>query len=206
MTFPSPLQRAGLRTRQPGGHVEIQTERFDLPSPPGRPRVVGKFLFANGRKLFVRGATYGTFRPDENGRDFPPRELVERDFREMVDNGFNSIRVYSIPPGWLLDLAARAGLWVMVGVPWEQHILFLEDRQRVRAIEARVRAGVRSCAAHPAVLGYAVGNEIPPSIVRWAGRHRVERHIRRHRLYASGAAGADLGTTIPAADHLHGQD
>ena len=34
----------------------------------------------------------------------------------------------------------------------------------------------------------------------------VERHIRRHRLYASEAAGADLGTTIPAADHLHGQD
>ncbi|MGH7544338.1 MAG: glycosyltransferase [Gemmatimonadota bacterium] len=159
--------------------MEILTERLDLSSPPQRPSVAGKFLFANGQKLFVRGATYGTFRPDENGRDFPPLDVVERDFREMADNGFNSIRLYSIPPTWLLDQAARAGLWVLVGVPWEQHIVFLEDRQRVRAIEARVRAGVRACAGHPAVLGYTVGNEIPPSIVRWAGRRRVERHIRR---------------------------
>jgi GT2 family glycosyltransferase len=35
------------------------------------------------------------------------------------------------------------------------------------------------CGGHPAVLCYAVGNEIPASIVRWHGRHRVERHIAR---------------------------
>ncbi len=159
--------------------MEILTERLDFSRPTQRPRTAGKFLYVNGEKLFVRGATYGTFRPDENGRDFPPPDIVERDFLGMAENGFNCIRVYSIPPAWLLDLAARTGLWVMVGVPWEQHIVFLEDRQRIRAIEARVRAGVQACSDHPAVLAYTVGNEIPPSIVRWAGRRRVERHIRR---------------------------
>ena len=159
--------------------MEILSEHFDPSSFPRRPRVAGKFLFDNDRKLFVRGATYGTFRPGENGLDFPPPDVVERDFRAMADNALNCVRVYSIPPSWLLDLAGRAGLRVMVGVPWEQHILFLEDAARIRAIDARVRAGVRACAGHPAVLGYTVGNEIPPSIVRWAGRRRVERHIRR---------------------------
>ena len=38
---------------------------------------------------------------------------------------------------------------------------------------------VRSCAGHPAVLWYAVGNEIPAPIVRWHGRRRVERFLER---------------------------
>ncbi len=35
------------------------------------------------------------------------------------------------------------------------------------------------CAGHPAVLCYAVGNEIPASIVRWHGSHKIERFIER---------------------------
>ena len=44
-----------------------------------------------------------------------------------------------------------------------------------------MRSGVAACAGHPAVLGYAVGNEIPASIVRWHGRERVERFVERLR-------------------------
>jgi GT2 family glycosyltransferase len=54
-----------------------------------------------------------------------------------------------------------------------------------------VRAGAAACAGHRAVLGYAVGNEIPASIVRWAGRRRIERHIRRlHAIAKSEDPGA----------------
>ena len=34
-----------------------------------RPTVRGKFLFVGEEKFFVRGVTYGTFRPDANGDD-----------------------------------------------------------------------------------------------------------------------------------------
>jgi hypothetical protein len=93
----SPLQEAGLRTRRPGGPVEILTERSHSSCRARRPRAAGKFLFANGQKLFVRGVTYGTFRPGSDGRDFPRPDVVERDFRAMADNSFNSVRLYSIP-------------------------------------------------------------------------------------------------------------
>ena len=43
----------------------------------------------------------------------------------------------------------------------------------------RIEADVRSCAGHPAVFGYAVGNEIPATIVRWYGAERIERWIER---------------------------
>src|SRR5207244_1976392 len=70
------------------------------------------------------------------------------------------------------------GLLVMVGIPWEQHIAFL-DTGAADAIEQHIRASVRACAGHPAVLCYAIGNEIPASIVRWHGRRRIERFLAR---------------------------
>ena len=97
----------------------------------------------------------------------------------MAALGINSIRTYSVPPRWLLDLAQQNGLRVMIGLPWEQHVTFLDEAGRASAIEDRVRAGVRRCARHPGVLCYSVGNEIPSGIVRWLGRHRVERFIEK---------------------------
>jgi GT2 family glycosyltransferase len=146
-----------------------------------RPKVSGKFLTVGGRKLLVRGVTYGTFRPDADGNAYPDRAAVARDFAAMAANGVNAVRTYTVPPRWLLDLAAARGLFVMVGMAWEQHVAFLDHRGRPDDIEQRIRAGVRACARHPAVLCYCIGNEIPASIVRWHGRRAIERFL--HRLY-----------------------
>jgi GT2 family glycosyltransferase len=143
-----------------------------------RPRAAGRFLWLGGQKLYARGVTYGTFRPDEEGYEYR-QSLIERDFAAMAANGVNAVRTYTVPPRWLLDSAERHGLRVMVGLPWEQHVDFLADRRRARSIEHRVRAGVCACAGHPAVLCYAVGNEIPAGIVRWCGHRRVERFLER---------------------------
>src|SRR5207249_7460833 len=151
-----------------------------------RPHVRGKFIYLGDQKLYVRGVTYGTFRPAADGAAYPSPDVVERDFAQMAANGFNAVRTYSVPPRWLLDAAQRHGLRVMVGLPWEQHVAFLDDRQRARAIEERVRAGVRACAGHPAVLCYAIGNEIPAPIVRWHGRRRMAGYIER--LYQAAKA------------------
>jgi O-antigen biosynthesis protein len=153
--------------------------QFGSGTAPARPTALGKFLFAGGEKLYLRGVTYGTFRPGEDGSGYPDPARVEADLRTMALNSVNSVRTYSVPPRHLLDAAARHGLRVLVGLPWEQHVAFLEDRALAASIEQRVREGVRACAGHPAVLGYAVGNEIPGPIVRWHGRRRVERFVRR---------------------------
>lgn len=151
-----------------------------------RPSARGKFIFVGDEKLYLRGVTYGTFRPDENGLNYPARDIVEQDLASMAANGINSVRTYTVPPRWFLDLARSHGIYVMVGIPWEQHIAFLDSRERARSIERQVRAGVRACAGHPAVLAYAVGNEIPASIVRWYGAKRIERFLRR--LYRAAKA------------------
>ena len=144
-----------------------------------RPHAQGKFLFVGDTKLWLRGVTYGTFRPDADGNEYHDPETVEHDFAEMASHGLNAIRTYTVPPRWLLDTAQRHGLRVMIGLPWEQHVTFLDDKKCARSIEARVRAGVRACAGHPAVLCYAIGNEIPAPIVRWYGNRRVEQYLER---------------------------
>lgn len=143
-----------------------------------QPRVRGKFLFIGDEKFFVKGATYGTFRPNNQGHDYPDPVVVDRDFRGMQAAGINTVRLYTVPPRWLLDIAQRHGLWTIVGLPWEQHIAFLGDDAIKRSIIERVRSGVEACARHPAVLAYAVGNEIPVGVVRWHGARDVERFVK----------------------------
>ena len=51
----------------------------------------------------------------------------------MARSGINTVRTYTPPHAHLLDEAARHGLRVMVGLPWSQHVAFLDDR----ALDAR---------------------------------------------------------------------
>lgn len=168
MLFHDPLFSSGL----------FQNGQF-FTATPDRPRVKGKFLWKGIQKLWIRGVTYGTFRPNANGEQFPLPVIARQDLAQMVLQGFNTIRTYTVPPTWFLDLAQEHGLSIMVGLPWEQHILFLDEKSRIQSIEARVREGVAGCACHPAVLAYAIGNEIPASIVRWYGRLKIERFLKR---------------------------
>ncbi|MBV8093053.1 MAG: hypothetical protein JO110_07440, partial [Acetobacteraceae bacterium] len=144
----------------------------------GPIRVHGKFFFAGERKHFVKGVTYGPFVRGSHGAQFPEAGVVDNDFALMQEAGVNTVRVFSVPPLWLLDAAHRVGLRVLVGLPWPQHIAFLESAGTRRDIRDTVSAGVRACHRHAAVFGYLVGNEIPPDMIRWHGVEPVRRFVR----------------------------
>jgi O-antigen biosynthesis protein len=169
-----------------------------------RPRVDGKFLFVGDEKFWIRGVTYGTFKPHQSGLQFPPQDVVERDFRAIADAGLNAIRVYTVPPLWLLHAAAACRLRVMIGLPWEQHVTFLDDRRRTERILNDMRKDIRRLASHPAVLCYAVGNEIPASVVRWYGKARLERFIARLSAAVKSEDPAALVTYVnfPTTEYL----
>jgi cellulose synthase/poly-beta-1,6-N-acetylglucosamine synthase-like glycosyltransferase len=169
-----------------------------------RPHVQGKFIFVGTEKLHVRGVTYGTFCLHKDGNEHYDPEVVERDFTQMAANGLNAVRTYTVPPHWLLDAAQRHNLYVMVGLPWEQHVAFLDEKKCARSIEERVGKGVHACAGHPAVLCYAIGNEIPASIVRWYGHRRVERYLERLYRAAKAADPESIVTYVnyPSTEYL----
>src|SRR5437867_429728 len=114
----------------------------------------------------------------------------------MASLGINTVRTYTPPRPDLLDEAARHGLRVMIGLPWSQHVAFLDDRTLKRAIRRETTAKVRELGTHPAVLMFALGNEIPPGVVRWYGRMRVERFLRDLYISAKSTSPDSLFTYV----------
>src|SRR5437870_13547873 len=78
-----------------------------------RPVVRGKFLYCNDQKLWLRGVTYGTFRPDNRCCEFHDPDRLARDFLLIANAGMNAVRTYSVPPLWFLVLAGSLRRYVM---------------------------------------------------------------------------------------------
>jgi O-antigen biosynthesis protein len=155
----------------------VAPRQTDVSATAGPLRICGKFLFAGDEKFYIRGVTYGPFRPGEHGEYGPP-DQVASDFARMADTGINTVRIYTLPPDWFMDAAAEAGLRVMVGVPWGQHLPFLDGKKHFAEARERVRIAARTLGSHPALLAIAVGNEIPTGVVRWYGPRRIERALK----------------------------
>jgi len=139
--------------------------------------VRGKFFFAGDQKFFVKGVTYGPFPVGSHGKQFPECDVVVHDFRLMAEMGATVVRVFTVPPVWLLDRAAEAGLRVLVGLPWSQHVAFLDSRKIQSEILRSVTDAVHGLGRHPAIFAYLIGNEIPPDMVRWHGASRVRAFL-----------------------------
>jgi O-antigen biosynthesis protein len=168
--------------RVPNADRSIEPRLSPRPLPRSmRPQVEGKFLRVGGRRFWVRGVTYGTFRANSRGELFPEPEVVARDFEQMAAAGVNTLRTYTAPPRWLLDLALEHCLMVVAGLFWEGRECLFEDRHALDQVVAGVRREMKALAGHPALLMVCIGNEIPPLVARWHGRQKIERLLRRLR-------------------------
>jgi glycosyltransferase involved in cell wall biosynthesis len=147
-----------------------------------RPTVRAKSIFVGTHKFFIKGVTYGSFSPNEAGIEYHDCRQIQSDFAMMACNGINTVRIqHTVPPVHLLDIAAEHNLRVMVGLGAEQAVGYLLDGKRPSELVSDIRNKVRSCVKHPAVLAYALGNEIPADTARWLGRERIESYL--HVLY-----------------------
>ncbi len=144
-----------------------------------RIRAVAKFFFEGDRKFFVKGVTYGPFKPDADGHYLGRPEQVDVDLALMRQIGINLVRVYHAPPRWFLDRCATSGVRVLVTLPWAKHVEFLRERKAREAIIEALEKTVKAGAGHPAIFGYLVGNEISSTMVRWLGVRRVTEFVEQ---------------------------
>ncbi len=142
-----------------------------------RVRTSGLFFVDHGRRFTLRGVSYGPFRRNATGEPFPDKEICKRDLGLARTLGANVLRLYDVPPEWLCELANRVGIRLLVGIPWAQHIRFLDSRTTREETRARMRDAACALRSIPNLLGYLVGNEISTQIVRWYGKRRIERWL-----------------------------
>jgi cellulose synthase/poly-beta-1,6-N-acetylglucosamine synthase-like glycosyltransferase len=175
-----------------------------VPLRSARPRVAGRFLSVDGRRFWIKGVTYGTFRCNDNGDPYPSPSQVRDDFAQMRDAGINTVRLYSPPPDWLADAAAEAGLFLLPDICWGPRRCELDDPDRLRLLFDWTREHSRRLAKHPAILMFSIGNEIPPLIVRWYGHRRIEEFLRRVNETVKEQAPDALTTYVshPPTEHL----
>ena len=169
-----------------------------------KPAVHGRFLTVAGRRFWIKGVTYGTFRANAEGEPFPSRDRVRDDFVQMREAGVNTVRLYSPPPDWLADAAAEAGLYLFPDICWGPRRCEIDDPDRLRMLFDWTREHSRRLANHPAILLFSIGNEIPPLIVRWYGLRRVEEFLREINDTVKEQAPHALTTyvTHPPTEHL----
>jgi GT2 family glycosyltransferase len=171
--------------------------------------VDGKFFRRGAGKLYLKGVTYGPFAPEASpdGSGFASAAQTARDFALVRELGANLLRVYRVPPPWLLDLAAAHDLLLLIDIPWNKHLCFLDSAAEREAARAAVRAAARQCARHPAVFALSVANEIPPDVVRWSGAGRVAEFIDELVLEAKRIDPDGLCTfaNYPPTEFLHPQ-
>src|SRR5262245_52018836 len=111
-----------------------------------RVRVDGKFFRRGAGKFHPKGVAYGPFAPNSQGEPLPTPDQTARDFAQIRELGANLIRAYHVPPRWLLDLAVQHDLLVLVDIPWDKHLCFLDDKARRNSARECVRRAVTACA------------------------------------------------------------
>ena len=174
-----------------------------------RPRVTvdGKFFRRGAEKLFLKGVSYGPFAPGKDGQPFASSEQTIADFALIKELGANLLRIYNVPPRWFLDLAAQSDLLLFIDIPWNKHLVFLDNADRRTEARQAVCHAVLACAHHPAVFAYSVANEIPPDVVRWSGAARVANFIDELAAEAKRIDPECLCTyaNFPSTEFLHPQ-
>jgi O-antigen biosynthesis protein len=144
-----------------------------------RPTVQGRFVNVDDRRFWIKGVTYGTFRPNKAGEPYPERPQVQEDFERMREAGVNTVRLYTPPPDWVADVAHEAGLFLIPDICWGPRRCDFDNPERIQHVFDWTREHTRRLANHPAILLFSIGNEIPPLIVRWYGAQRIEEFLRR---------------------------
>jgi len=185
------------------------------PSKLARVAVDGKFLSLDGQPFRVRGATYGSFRPREDGELFPERYRVVADFIAIAEAGLNTVRTYTLPPKDVVDCAGEMGLRLIVGLQYddwrmESHPNRATNGRILDAGRSAVEDALERCAGRPEVMAVVVANEVPADLVRLHGIGSVEETLSELCEVVRASRTGILATyaNFPTTEYLHveGQD
>ena len=168
---------------------------------PPRPVAAGKFFRRGGKLWTMHGLTYGPFFGADS---LPVPDRAEADLDLMASWGANTLRLFTAPPDWFLDLCGARGLSVVTGVAWTDHVDFLSSAASRREALHKVSDTARRLAQRREVVALMVGNEIQAPLVRWLGPRRVQRFLES-LIDAAHAAAPDLlvaYASYPSTEYL----
>lgn len=134
----------------------------------GPVKVVGKILTVHDKPFLVRGVGYqsvpiGKSATNKDTLDyiFTNQNIIQRDVTYLKRMNVNTIRLWAqLPDATLLDALASAGIYAIMGfcVPASTDIDY-SDPSTIQLYADGIADYVNRFKNHPAVLGWAIGNE-----------------------------------------------
>lgn len=144
-----------------------------------RVQIRGEWLYVDGEPFLVKGIGYSPYRPGQvPWRDRVDLGVMERDFRSIVEAGFNTLRTWSPLPPEVLDLADRHGLMVLQGIWVEQNADYTSPVFQ-EAMTQIVKREVERDTGHSNILAFLVGNELLPEQVYRSGVPEIETLLKQ---------------------------
>ena len=178
-------------------------------SVEGRVTVDGKFFRLGTGKFYLKGLTYGPFAPDAEGQTFATPEQTAHDFGQILALGANLLRVYHVPPRWFLDLATEHQLNVLIDIPWDKHLCFLDSAEsRAQARHAVAQAEDEFYVMLYQQHGYTAstyGLQQGFQTFCFGGVHARSRFIQRQQFRIGSQCAGDFQTALFAIRQMFGQ-
>src|SRR6266436_5328744 len=148
-----------------------------IANSPIRP--AAKFFFEGDRKFFVKGVTYGPFKPDAEGNYLGRPEQVDIDLARMRQAGLNVVRIYHTPPRWFLDRCAAAA---SVGKTYRIPARTIDKETNCRK-RSRCCKGARGTSRDLWLPGRQRNFQHNGALARRASRDRICGAINSHRTW-----------------------
>jgi hypothetical protein len=157
-------------------------------------------LKTGGSPFYIKGVAYNVNQDWRDEKEPLTRKKLEQDFALINQMGANTIRRYggNIYDDNVLNIANENHLKVLYGFWFDQDKNYITDIDKIKDYEEEVLTAVNKYKSHPALMGWALGNEVWGLLKHHYGQPYLTLIRKEYVLFIE-----QLAQKIHQADPLH---
>jgi TolA-binding protein len=133
----------------------------------------------------IKGVTYDLKYPGISHYSQIPLEIFEKDFKMMKKAGINTIRLYGIPPEFVLDLADKYRIKVIETIVFPGDWTDFTSPYQLQALKREIVRNINRDINRECIYAWSIWNDAPwtygtgkGDVIRAYGKERVEKFLK----------------------------
>ncbi len=133
----------------------------------------------------IKGVTYDLKYPGIRHYSQIPRKVYEEDFRSIKEAGINTIRIYGVPPEFILDLADAYEIDVIETIVFPGDWTDFDSPYQLQALKREAVRNIRRDRDRECIVAWSIWNDAPwtygtgkGDVIRAYGRDTVNDFLR----------------------------
>lgn len=143
------------------------------------------FLLLPKRPDTIKGVTYDLKYPGISHYSQISPKIFEKDFRMMKDAGINTIRLYGVPPEFVLDLADRYNIKVIETIVFPGDWTDFNSPYQLQALKREAVRNITRDINRECIYAWSIWNDAPwtygsgkGDVIRAYGKEKVEKFLK----------------------------